>query len=416
LHKTTKQTSDQLMAYKDFEIWLNTLRKEMTPLTDDFLVKQLLDIEFFSHAQVKHKLLEFTISFKNKDVNKLREAAKQVFIVINEIFGDKNLSPIFERVAKYESSLFSLLPFYRDHIIHSIRVFMTGLYLLKLINEKCLHTYKLFFKSEELTFSTFLKWLLLSTCHDIAIPIEKFGEINNVLMNFYGQFPGFSFEKAKLSPVQSWLVSLPEFLAAISPDVKVQAKLTKNLNNNEHGVLGAITLLYLSIQGILELPKVPRDYYELYIEQYIVPIARGIALHNTDEIVNFEADPLTFLLILCDEIQEWGRFLSIGKTFFKSIYETWINVKEENKKLIIDVLNFSSGKDHARISELNPEYDPTRLIEEKKKNLLRLYSENLGGDFFIARTATYKKSAHPDFKRNYKIRISYGNKRLSETT
>ncbi|MEA2089677.1 MAG: hypothetical protein U9O89_02830 [Thermoproteota archaeon] len=62
------------------------------------------------------------------------EISTQLFTTINKVFGDENISPLFERVAGHEKSLFSLLPFYRDHIVHSIRVFLTGLYLLRIEN------------------------------------------------------------------------------------------------------------------------------------------------------------------------------------------------------------------------------------------------------------------------------------------
>lgn len=410
--KTRIQDSDLSASRKSFRKWLDELQREMEPLTDDLLVKRLSELKYLDPAKVRSELAEFASCSRSEDIDRLRETAKQVFIAMSQVLEDKNICSIFGRVADYERNLFSLFPFYRDHVVHSIRVFLTGLYLLKVINEKLPSLYERCFKSDEIDFPTFLKWLLASTYHDIATPIEKFEEMNQALMDFYGQFPEFTFERARLRPLQSWIVSLPDFFSAIAPDPKIQANLLRGLDRNEHGILGAVTLLYLSVRGMIDLPEVPSDYYELYIQGYVVPAARGIAMHNAKgSTVTFEESPLSFLLILCDEIQEWGRIVSTGRGLIphKSIYETWLDVKEVDNKLRINVLHLSNGRDHIALKRLNPAYDPMRVIEGKRQNLSRLRSDIIGGRFFVVRTAARSRDVDSDLKKNFRTNITYGN-------
>jgi len=67
----------------------------------------------------------------------------------------------------------------------------------------------------------------------------------------------------------------------------------------DHGVVSA---LYIS-ERIREIDPEKPEKYEEYISAF-----HAIAFHNkSKEDIKYEDDPLTVLLVLCDEIQEWGR-------------------------------------------------------------------------------------------------------------
>jgi len=83
----------------------------------------------------------------------------------------------------------------------------------------------------------------------------------------------------------------------------------------DHGVVGALLLLR-SIQGISgDRPNEAKALLQNEYKAYLVA-ARAIMLHNLyeqDDPVEIDSsiDPLCFLLICCDEMQEWGREVNI---------------------------------------------------------------------------------------------------------
>lgn len=66
----------------------------------------------------------------------------------------------------------------------------------------------------------------------------------------------------------------------------------------EHGVLGAINILS-------RLGDVSND-------ETIKIALEAIAVHSADDKISFKNDPLNFLLVLCDELQEWGREIAFS--------------------------------------------------------------------------------------------------------
>jgi hypothetical protein len=66
----------------------------------------------------------------------------------------------------------------------------------------------------------------------------------------------------------------------------------------DHGIMSAVNLLN-------RLPSL-KSYY-IHAEEIVRTSARAIALHNLAKEIVLEKEPILFLLVLCDEIQEWGR-------------------------------------------------------------------------------------------------------------
>jgi hypothetical protein len=80
--------------------------------------------------------------------------------------------------------------------------------------------------------------------------------------------------------------------------------------SKDHGVWSALMLAHLLAirQGFAS-----RERGGLYgdFSSIHVPACHAICLHNLETItVEFERYPLAFLLILCDELQDWGRHVS----------------------------------------------------------------------------------------------------------
>jgi hypothetical protein len=81
-------------------------------------------------------------------------------------------------------------------------------------------------------------------------------------------------------------------------------ELGSGLMGKNHGVLGALMLCHsMAIrEGFLEQPS-PLDFLKNHL-----PACHAISLHALESIpVNFTKHPFAYLLILCDELQDWGR-------------------------------------------------------------------------------------------------------------
>ena len=395
----------------EFDRCIMHVKSGMDCLTDQWLVQSLLKQNLFKNAGVQQALVNISTVTAGHDIERAREAAQELFVALSNAFGEVNLAPLFCKVADYERNLFSLIPLYRDHSVHSIRVFLTGAYIMNRMAYKTPTLFDKVFHRNEMDYSMLFKWFLTSIFHDIGIPIEKFVDQNNALERFYQQYPGFDFERARLNPKHSWLISLSEFSEKIAPEPKIRDRLLRNIDKKEHGIIGAITLLHLAGQGILDMEHIPPDYYELYIEPYVMPAARAIALHNdSDTEILFEEDPMCFLLILCDEIQEWERSIVAGRMIVGSgiFADTYIGVEAEKQRLKLRTLLFSNGRTQQMIVELNPSYSPIRLVTDKIKNLRRLRSSEIRGDFHVAWTSAGTK-ADPDLRRGTISTVLFGN-------
>lgn len=212
-------------------------------------------------------------------------------------------------------------PSYRDHFIHSFNVFLLGYYIINKLNE----TYpdKNYFTTGESNFN--LTWMLTSTFHDVAYPIQetKFW-LNNVLEKFLGVNPRFSFNISQIVPmvyvdfmrmISCWHrhpMSMPQGGGDLmSMDWNVYNELSSKLIEKEHGVLGALMLSYHMAfkEGFLTEPdnsnkiRSPWDFLQNHL-----PACHAIGVHHLESIrVGFSKHPIAYILILCDELQDWGR-------------------------------------------------------------------------------------------------------------
>jgi GAF domain-containing protein len=270
-------------------------------------------------------------------------------------YGEKYDFPLLKDFKSYEELLLEL-PRYRDHFIHQYQVFLLGayiidrLYQLKLNPEYSSRSFADYY-NQALNIQTTAgniadsAWLITSTFHDVAYPIERSDELFNSFFSKFMDFDEKVVDKISLFKIISdhrygksidqlcdFFIALekgelpwkynPSSLYNISVCDKIKEGIISSLvNKNDHGVLASLILLHQSKAG--------RDEYS----SIIYPSALAIALHNTllfdiDEEIKFEKNPLAFLLRYCDLIHEWGRD----------------NAKTPEKPLLLD---------------MNVDYDPT---------------------------------------------------------
>ncbi len=233
---------------------------------------------------------------------------RSVLDIVSNFWKHSSKNPsIFKEVKEFEP-LLQKIPYYRDHFLHSLNVFLLGYYVINRSNE--IHP-AIDWRSNDHN----LTWMLTSTFHDIAYAIQEIDKwMNALLQNFLG-VESFSFDISRALPM-----IYDDFLRMISQwhrrplvrpmggtldmqDWTFYNKLCNKLSKKEHGVLGGIMLAHLLAvrEGFTERENTWDFFYNH------LPACHAICLHHLKVPIKFELHPIAFLLSLCDELQDWGR-------------------------------------------------------------------------------------------------------------
>ena len=258
---------------------------------------------------------------------------------------------LIQSLPDLESFLYStsVKKYYRDHTEHQLRVAVLGDFLLEQefeqgtlvgITAEILDMDESFLKEKI--------WWIVGLIHDIGYPLSKMTTaVNWSLVNqILKCYPHLDLEVVPMEvtlvqsgPQEEYLVFLEE---GMSPKARELVRIGVGYNRKgvpipepqafvggknghpefafksdislDHGVVGALILL--RSLGTPEDIRENRDD----LEGYLVA-ARAIALHNFKDKLEdflFDSHPLSFLLVLIDEMQEWGRPipLQIRDTYF----------------------------------------------------------------------------------------------------
>ncbi len=285
--------------------------------------------------------------------------------VIKIVKEPNTLLDLVKTMKKYEESTGDLIDKQRDHFIHSVNVFLLGLaiyaqnskyreffkaYILRSPYTKYYRLENGDFSNEEFLY----RWGVASLFHDIGYPVEIIGKqlkkfINDGVRSIspaydadtaidfkdFNDFntivkmdPNFADEFTKIYPEAKFLNLfkptdiIAHKIATDFQDVNVK-DLTKHLDNFvysmgemgfiDHGFFSCI--LVLNSYGYL-IQKYAKNHDFFFYP--IVDSATAILLHNYYRNVlqknpfnlkelHPSQSPLAFMLILCDELQEWNR-------------------------------------------------------------------------------------------------------------
>lgn len=261
---------------------------------------------------------------------------------------------------------------YRDHFIHSLNVFLMGYYIMNKLNENT-EINRIFRRSNDPN----LTWMLASTFHDVAYPIQQIDYwINDLLKLLIGINPHVTIPIGHVMPQ-----IYDHFVEQISKehkfplqgasdnsrgniDWKFSNLINEKIYERDHGVYGGLILAHkLAVrEGFYESGGYHGDFPINHL-----PACHAVCCHHLDILLNFQRHPYAFLLKICDEIQDWGR---PGK-------------KDREDILQIQEINITSGD--------IPIIDFTLNISEERKEELK---QNLSSEFL---------------KTNNKIRIEFSN-------
>ena len=226
-----------------------------------------------------------------------------------------------------------LNPRYRDHFLHQLHVFLLGCYIIDGIYEdESIAKFKKINRNriEDI-------WLLASTYHDFNYNIQNYNEwIATFFRNSLFLDSNPSYLKLDQCYVKEGYMFKTKELCDAFELKKIDRTILlffyeKIINKKNHGMLGALSLLKLFDQKLTQTTKIKK--------KGIIQAARAIALHDEDiwrrfcgredglnpqdsesddlerkfsqmsvlKNLRFKDDPMSFLLIFCDTIQEWGR-------------------------------------------------------------------------------------------------------------
>lgn len=265
-------------------------------------------------------------------------------------YGIDKLEAYHDRYSSFESLLYGASSYYRDHVFHSMRTWMLGVFcLLKPMTlDKDIFINQItidgcsddIFSSNINFFEKMSMWTFIALCHDLGYPLEKSQQILDKTQKMMKEFIpnpniwnnfGFSgvqdnineyiikFMSTKMVQ-QKRKVEIEEnngtddfkknlYLGRVQP--KYYLKYTKSLEHFDHGIISSV-IIYKMLLYFLESDFNLNDDYEYKYEdarQFYIrrEILRAMASHTCTDIYNIYLTTFSSVLFLCDELQEWGR-------------------------------------------------------------------------------------------------------------
>lgn len=232
----------------------------------------------------------------------------------------KTFHPFLSRLAEIETGVQQYNPVLRDHISHSVYVFLLGLSFMSRLGSVRIDP---------------LSWKIASLLHDIGYPLQLFSDsikkYLNLVHEYKSEMSGFGvpinylvsmqgLEVLKFSDddafhtiegrLEDWGIRLD------LQDICLRYQCQGRVN---HGILSALIVmnlidsLYANNNPKREESKIldDIDWGKHYFDTQIVDAVSAMSVHNIlEEIdqISFENSPIAYLLILCDNLQQWDRY------------------------------------------------------------------------------------------------------------
>lgn len=271
--------------------------------------------------------------------------------------GNSELFKFLKAATDFEDILYGLEPYYRDHTLHSLWVYLIGEYLLRgqlsdiynnlnwyfindIENEKSNYSKKLIDASKQKEKDIYKRvnenkdaiWCIIALCHDLGYSLAKLDKLNDkafAVLKFFDlqdfRHIGYSLDIEKQYLVSQFLElmamdlrivpdqTLKDVLVKCYRDDSTYWMLCKALEKKQHGILSAY-LIY-KILGIFKDSWVrgPAEEWGLDDSEIHENITRGIILfaiaqHEFDFAFIYELGGLGEILILADELEEFSRY------------------------------------------------------------------------------------------------------------
>lgn len=321
-HIIESSTSFYALGVKIMEEALPSDRK----IVSDVLLKELKEMPTFLYSDEikffidKLKSKEELINITMQTLKKLWEKHKK-----GEVYR------ICKNFKEFEPILFKDVS-YRDHFIHQFQVFLLGCPIINHHIDAIKESLEARIDGKYNDDSIYFTWLIASSLHDIGYPIERFPKWLDTFFKEYLQVEdlplsvdfGHMLTKRNFMEYIDKLSSLLHHLSkdsggkwtynnALEIDKDVRKFFIDQLiRQRNHGVISALCLMDVIENG--EYARSHPNYKRDIFSPYVCPAALATLLHDSEIFCNdiikkieFSKNPLSFLLIYCDTVQEWGR-------------------------------------------------------------------------------------------------------------
>jgi len=346
---------DETFITKNCKIFSNNdfpdfLSLKSQTLLEEYLckVKEKFSIESNFFLKLWENFLNDAITFlKSNDKREFggSKSSKRDSIA----FGITNLVEYFGQYREFEALLYGADEFYRDHIHHVFRVWLIGLWLIEKFDSNIHWDFKEFNKSEHISKNEIMAmWCIIAFTHDLGYPLDKIKKVKSKIsgmMSYFGgsvtsennfQIPShhhfindfiLRFISSKLIRNDNSCINKSHDKFRTATQSKYYLKFSKSFENFDHGIISCILLmknLIYFLESDFDLTN-PFEEFEDARQYYIRrEILRAIASHTCLEIYHLFPNTLSFILILADELQVWGR-------------PTFAEMKEGRQKVKISV-------------------------------------------------------------------------------
>lgn len=292
-----------------------------------------------------HDLDEFVFKNGEKRNPTNYKKKKEAFDKISEgSLGVYNLKEYFKAFIEFERLLYGAEQFYRDHVYHILKVWLIGQFIIKNhINDNFLISINE--DKENLAFTKLAKseknkgtlyageedamWCLIALTHDLGYPLSKVESINKSLKKMIEYYAKTGLEEFSFSFPQQNVFINDAILKYISSkivraetkekaefDTHIQAKFylkySRSFELFKHGLISCIVL----VKNLIYFLETNFDHNpstnlgdEEEARQFVIrrEILRAIASHTCPEIYHIKPNTFSFILLLADEMQSWGR-------------------------------------------------------------------------------------------------------------
>lgn len=306
-----------------------------------------------------------------------------------------DLYPIISRMKDFQALMYMTASFFRDHILHQIRVATLGDFLLDqafMFNERKT-LIKLISELLGMSESEVRRcWWITGLFHDIGMPITELGKtVGMIISDIDATYQlGITASTSPILGLQNTRKNneLLDLLLKQFPrnedkqSIENASGLRHTGRTLDHGVIGTLSLLAaVNMRG--------NRSERLYLEA-----GRAISMHSLSNSLSFEDNPLGFLLIICDEMQEWSRDVKVQESqgFVPLIEKVRLTKRME--------LTLSKAQIHAKVIFADQKakdrcgFRFDRLVADKKQNFSRLFVRTQG--FPTVRITLVDKVFHGD--------------------
>ena len=359
--------------------------------------------------------------------------------------GVKQLKEYFYEYSNFENLMYGGVEYYRDHLIHVFRVWLLGIKVLLTDDKKCLNNILIEKFYDVNDYEKLSMWTIIALTHDLGYPLEKASQIVDSTKKMMGAFvhnPILSMDLS-FSGVQDsmndyivrfisskmWEIDIESrhtieadkeyeelekknreenadrldayltpkrYVARLQP--KYYFKFQKSLEHNQHGILGTLIIYKLLLYFLESDYSLNEDYlfdYEDSRQFYIRrEILRAIASHTCKDVYQLSMKRFSFLLIIADDLQDWGRKgiaeLYVPNSIKYNVDDVRFNFGEDVEKNVCDI---SDTYIYSKEGNMNQVSGVINAIERQCRNYRAIFRD---GQDTINRDFSFHKVTYLD--------------------